>query len=359
MRPAGTELRPRIGQRPWLRRGSGGTGSGPDAPPCSTGCAATTGDPHLTTVDHHRYDFQAAGEFVLLRSPDDSIEIQGRQEPWAGSDHLSINTAIAARLGGHRISISIDGNLLDLRVDGVLTKVGQTIDLGSGARIVPYSLGYEIDFPDGTKAWVLAVGQWGIGLQVRPSASLATSAVGLLGPVAAGGLGVPAMPDGSVLPAAPDKHSGYVELYQTFADAWRVTAASSLFDYAPGASTATFTNTAFPSETTLVTLADLPAASLTAAQQACIAISDPALHDQCVFDVGTTGQAGFSSAYQATQAFDQQGPAALGSPAPSPSSAPITSPVTGATQLLPAIENLAGQALGPDGTLYPLGPAAR
>ncbi len=72
---------PGSGNGPGPGSGSGGSGSGSGEAPCSTGCAATTGDPHLTTVDHHRYDFQAAGEFVLLRSPDDSLEIQGRQEP--------------------------------------------------------------------------------------------------------------------------------------------------------------------------------------------------------------------------------------------------------------------------------------
>jgi hypothetical protein len=332
--------------------GSAGLGSG--ASPCSGGCAGDNGDPHLMTIDQHRYDFQAAGEFTLLRSPDGSLEIQGRQEAWQGSDHLAINTAIAARVGTHRIGIYVDGDLVQVRVDGTLTKVGQPLDLGSGGRIVPYSLGYEVDFPDGTTLWAMSTGQWGINAQIRPSLALRGDGTGILGLVPPAGMMVPELPDGSGLPVPADAHAGFLELNQTFANAWRVTAASSLFDYAPDTSTASFTNEDFPSEATSVTLADLPAASLASAQQACAAITDPALHDQCLFDVATTGQAGFSNLYQVTQAFDAGGSTALDSPAPSASAAPIVapSPAAGVTELLPDIQGLAGQALGPDGTLY-------
>jgi hypothetical protein len=36
----------------------------------------------MLTVSKNRYDFQAAGEFTLLRSADGSIDIQARQEPY-------------------------------------------------------------------------------------------------------------------------------------------------------------------------------------------------------------------------------------------------------------------------------------
>ena len=41
----------------------------------------TEGDPHIRTVDGVNYDFQSAGEFVLLR--DENLEIQTRQIPVA------------------------------------------------------------------------------------------------------------------------------------------------------------------------------------------------------------------------------------------------------------------------------------
>jgi hypothetical protein len=329
-----------------------GSGSSSEGSPCADGCAGSTGDPHLTTIDGHRYDFQAAGEFTLLRSPDGSLEIQGRQEPWPGSDHLSINTAVAARVGSHRVGIYVDGSLLQVRIDGSLTRVTSPVDLGSGAGIIPYALGYEIDFPDGTKLWAMSVGSWGINAQVRPSAALLADGSGLLGPMAPSGQPMPALPDGSSLPTTTDSHVAFGDLYQTLADGWRVTDASSLFDYQPGEATATFAKPGFPAEATAITLADLPATARAAGAQACTAISDPALYDACVFDVGTTGQAGFASSYQVAQTFTATGPAALGSPPPSATGPTPPPPAAGVTELMADIQGLNGQALAPDGTLY-------
>jgi hypothetical protein len=60
---------------------------------------------------------------------------------------------------------------------------------------------------------------------------------------------LPALPDGtSVGQLPPTLHQRYIDLYKTFAERWRVTAATSLFDYAPGTSTATFTLDDWPPE---------------------------------------------------------------------------------------------------------------
>ncbi len=48
---------------------------------CLNGCAMSNGDPHLVTIDDRGYEFQAAGEFVLLRANDGTFEIQARPEP--------------------------------------------------------------------------------------------------------------------------------------------------------------------------------------------------------------------------------------------------------------------------------------
>ena len=52
--------------------------------PCAKVCAGSIGDPHFDTLDEQHYDFQAAGEYTLLRSADGSMEIQGRQVPYPG-----------------------------------------------------------------------------------------------------------------------------------------------------------------------------------------------------------------------------------------------------------------------------------
>jgi hypothetical protein len=91
----------------------------------------------------------------------------------------------------------------------------------------------------------------------------------------------------------------YNTLYNTFGNAWRVTNASTLFDYGPGQSTATFTNLSWPqlqgpcnvsNETPVTPI------SATAAIEDCKAVTDPTMNADCVFDVQVTGFTGFVAA---------------------------------------------------------------
>jgi len=226
----------------------------------------------------------------------------------------------------------------DARLDGAtLDLAAGPTDLGGGARIATVDAGFEIDFPDGTQLWALSVGAKGINVQVKPSASLTASGAGLLGPVAPGGLSRPALPDGTQLPAASDVHAYHAAVYGPFADAWRVTDATTLFDYDAGRSTAAYTIKGYPAEAKSLTLADLSADQLAAGNAACSAITDPALHDQCVFDVAISGDTGFAGSYQATQSFlDTTTPPAVGGGAMT-----VTSGIA-----------VGGYAQGPDNIVY-------
>jgi hypothetical protein len=42
---------------------------------------SSTGDPHILTFDGLHYDFQAIGDFVLVKALDSDLEIQVRQAP--------------------------------------------------------------------------------------------------------------------------------------------------------------------------------------------------------------------------------------------------------------------------------------
>ena len=347
---------------PWTPPSSPGSGD----PLCGTGCAGDNGDPHLRTVDNVYYEFQAAGEFTLLRSADASLEIQARQEPYEDSDHVSINTAVVARDNGHKVGVYFSAGALVARVDGNVVDASVAIDLGNDARVSHHERGFQIDFPDGTQLWALQVGSYGINAQVRPSDGLRRYGVGILGPVVPGGLPVPKLPDGTRLPRASDAHQRYGLIYHDFANAWRVSAASSLFDYDAGRTTASYTNAAFPKEESELAPADLTDAQRSQAAGACADTTDLGLLEQCLFDVSVTGDDGFANVYSEIGDLVTLGPGTLDlptgtgpTPTPEPTpGVPGSSEPTGtqapkpANALLTGLENLKGSAVGPDGTLY-------
>ena len=330
--------------------------SGQPPTPCQS-CGSSNGDPHLRTVNRYRYDFQAAGEFVLLRNADSSIDVQAREEPYNRDalppfNSVSINTAIAARDNGHTVGVYVTDGGLVLHVDGAQIDPATAPDLGAGASVQRINDGFQISFPDGTVLSALSVGHWGINAVILPSDTLRTSGGGLLGPITPGGMDVPALPDGTQLPAAPDTETRDNILYGQFADAWRVTDSTTLFDYDPGKSTETYTDRSFPSDadrTALeAALASPDPTKQAAAQAACAGLTDTDLQSECEYDVFVTGDVGFAQQYTVTQDLYDSG---ISGPTPGPPASPGS--VTGAQQVtgLKPLD-LQGAAIGPDNTLY-------
>lgn len=332
----------------------------PSPNPCGASCPGSNGDPHMLTVNNYRYDFQAAAEFTLLRSTDDSVDIQARQEPYHDLKTISINTAVAAKVGNHKVGVYVTDSGLQAHVDGQVADFSSgPIDLGDGGSIFAVNNGIEVDFPDGTKLWALSVGVWGINAQIHPSASLAADGQGLLGKIVPGGLGVPLLPDGTRLPAATDSHSRFETVYGQFADAWRVTDSTSLFDYDPGKSTATYTIKPYPDESGPQSVSDLTADQQAAGNSACTSITDQGLHDDCVFDVAVTGEQGFAQGYIEVQHFYDSGISPVPTPTSTPEpSSPAVTPAPGNVNegwKLTQVESInqnGGYALGDDDTIY-------
>lgn len=306
----------------------------------------TEGDPHIKTVEGVNYDFQSAGEFVLLR--DEGMELQARQtavttagplgpNAYTGlSSCVSVNTAVALRVGRHRISyqpsirpVSTEATVaarsgLVLRIDGTVTALGGAeTPLPSGGRIVRTSApgGIEIHYPGGTVVVITpAFWQhhqiWYMNIDVRH----ARATDGVMGAIAPGNW-LPALPDGTLLgPRPAGFQQRYQVLYETFADAWRVTDPTSLFDYEPGLSTGAFTVDSWPMESppsctappqpggpqTTTAPATLAAAE---AEKLCSAVAAPDRRANCVQDVTATGERGFAETYVLTERIE-------GKPAP-------------------------------------------
>jgi hypothetical protein len=321
----------------------------PPAPPCPSTCPGSNGDPHITTVNLRRLEFQTPGEFVLLRSADGSLEVQARQEPIAGgSVGATINTAVALRLGAHRVSAYPKDDAVEARVDGRVAT--STTDLGRGGRLVVHSNGVEVDVADGTTVSALRAGS-GLYVVVLPSADLRDHGVGVLARIPPGAA-LPALPDGTTLPYATAAADVYDFRYGRFADAWRVTDRTSLFDYDRGKSTASYTVAGFIPELGSAHPMVLDPTARVSADSTCGAVLPVELHDDCVFDVAVTGRKEFVAGYTAAATFRARGAAALDEGQQAPPTAPTVRATPGSTQLLADVMGMSGSVLAPDGTVY-------
>jgi hypothetical protein len=100
-------------------------------------------------------------------------------------------------------------------------------------------------------------------------------------------------------PTDPDFHA---KLYSQFGASWRIRQAESLFDYQPGESTATFMKLAIPSAE--ATVASLSPSALAMAHSICAAAgvrTEPILND-CLIDVGMTGDPSYAAGSAAVAA---------------------------------------------------------
>lgn len=281
------------------------------------------GDPHIHTIDGQRYDFQGAGEFVLLKD-DHGLEIQTRQTPVPTQNPINdnytglqvcvaVNTAVAARVGDTWLSYQpgAEQGSLEFFMNGKPTKLPER-GFAHGHRISTFdadgAVGLRIDWAHGTVLQVTprfwsSHNIWYMNLAV----SNATGRGGLMAPIAPGSW-LPPLPGGQPLGPRPrDPGERYRQLYQIFGEAWRVNDQTSLFHYRTSTSTDTFTDRAWPGEGLPCNVTpglEIPGApvltgmDVAQAEQVCSFLADDGLRQDCVFDVAVTGDESFAAGYR-------------------------------------------------------------
>jgi hypothetical protein len=206
-----------------------------------------------------------------------------------------------------------------LRIDGKPVALGEKpISVGDG-RVMRTSVGggLEIEFAD--RARLIAVpGFWGppnnlwyLNIDVFNSQGREGYAGAILP-----GQWLPLLPDQAGLgPRPASLAQRHKDLNVTFADAWRVRAPNSLFDYAAGTGPADFVVKDWPPERPPCVV---PGSTGTVAQpidkkkasEICGRIKNETLRAQCTMDVAATGDIGFFRTYLTTERLRaMQGPA--------------------------------------------------
>ena len=283
--------------------------------------AIDNGDPYLTTFDSQSFGFQQAGEFVLVKSKTDDLEVQSRQVPYPGfvfgsswAHSLAMNTAFAMRDGGATVELD-SGAVLRLYVNK------HRLSLSSGQRLALAGGGYVrynphetlVVWPDGTAASVFTIGLEGVNLMMHPNSARDGHLAGLFGDNAGGdfigrtGHHYPAKVIEMVSLFGGSRAAEHVA-YDEFGRSWRVRQSESLFVYPRGKNTHSYDVPGFPHH--LVSLGSFTRAIRAAAAAICRrdGVSNPALLNGCTIDVGATHNHVFASSDGSVQKAVSPGP---------------------------------------------------
>jgi RHS repeat-associated protein len=252
----------------------------------ASGCGKGTGDIHMETFDGVRYDFQAAGEFLAMQDRAGRMKLQIRLEP-DSSHRVSYCTAVSAAVDGANVAIHVSPQP-QLYVNGqaMTLQPGRPVTLGKSGAISLIRDSWFISWPDGTRVSVSPSGGDHLDLLFSPGTA-AGYLTGLLG-------NADGKPERDLVTrngVALEGTGGFAptELYGRFGESWRIRQSESLFHYAKGESTATFTDRTVPREN--VTLASLDPAARAKAENECRAagITAPGPLADCTLDLAVTG----------------------------------------------------------------------
>ena len=245
-------------------------------------------DPHLVSFDGLYYDVQAAGEFVMAEATAGSpFTVQARMEPVVSArcPHVSLITAVVTDVGGTKV----EARLADpdvLYVDGFPVELHtRRLDLPNGGSINQLDsgdAGWELRYPGGERMIVHQDASIDIHFDIPPHRR--GQIHGLLGTYDAKRDNDFTLRTGEVMQQPVE----FFDFYEQFVDSWRVTPEESMFDYAAGQDTSTFTISGFPAQPQIVP----EGPDAVAAEQTCIeaGVTDPVLLESCTLDVYCAGE---------------------------------------------------------------------
>jgi len=291
------------------------------------GGGGSHGDPHLITLDGQKYDYQAVGEFVLTRTKNRQFEIQVRQAPFKNINTAAINAAVAMKVGDARVGIYATGfpddqTKIPLRIDGKPVELKGTQNLAGGGSITQNGgTSWTVQWPTGEVA-NFQIAELGDSSMLDLSTGVTENDQGQLEGLLGNFNGNPSddfmTRDGRVIPQnqeAMDTARSVLNnfninrwipipidplteafldtIHSQFGNSWRISQTESLFDYAPGKNTGSFTNPAFPNG--FVILRMLAPDAVAKAEEACRKAEVPSDRlEGCLFDVAVTGETGFA-----------------------------------------------------------------
>ena len=240
------------------------------------------GDVHLRTLDGLRYDLQSSGDFVLVEGPD-GVRVEARQVPAASG--ASLNAAMAVRLDGHEVLVSVQPER-SLRVDGQVVDLqdGETLNLDGGVSVLRSGRAVIVAAERG---WRITARLYRshLDIAVEHPDELRGRLAGLLGDADGDHRNDLRARDGTAYAIELTED----DLYDGFADSWRVAAADSLLAELPWPDGVERGGSGRPAA--IATLASMDEGLLAGAADTCFeaGIAAGPRFDMCVFDVALTG----------------------------------------------------------------------
>ena len=247
--------------------------------------AITIGDTHLTTFDGFKYDFQAAGDFLLARRGPDFM-VQSRQVSGAPTwPYASVNSAIATQMGKTQVAVCLGDSPIYVDGSNTYIKDGEGVEFGDGVQVWRSANVYYIKGADGDSVIATVNGTYidvNVGLGIWPD-----KVEGLLANQEGNPKALVAA-DGTVL----ESPFSFEEFYWRYGDSWRVDPKESMMNVC--GEVTEISNPAKP-----FTVDDLPRDIADGARAACLkaGLTDEGQIEDCMIDVAMTGDTGAALVY--------------------------------------------------------------